>query len=509
MSFTYLTAGLIAGGLQLAVAAYALLLNRRFGPGRVGWSLFCAFAVLATAHGVLSLLPLNEPAGLEILYALVALLLLAGLMHLDALLKQRQRAEAAESARREELTTQVEKQTAYLVRAVDALHAEIEAHQRLESQFVETQKMAILGQLVGGITKDLDSALKKITASAELLLAGTGGGTPASSQHTTDIVLAVERASLLTAQLMAFGPGQAAQTPTLLDLNSVVLGMQSLLRRQAGADVEFTFDPNRDLGRVNAPPAGVAQVLMNLVANAVDAMPDGGRLDISLEATPDDANSKTAGRKFAVLSVSDTGTGMTDAVKARLFEPFFTTKPNGRGLGLVVCWTILKQIGGHIEVSTALGQGTVFKVYFPLADLPPERLETPDQTAALPRGTETILVVEDDPSVRQLATRALEAQGYNVLIAVDGQEGLKVAREHGGRIHLVLADVVMPQMDGRAMADWLKAVFPDIKILFTSGYVAPDPTGNSLFDSGAGFLPKPFNTPTLAHKVREILDQAR
>jgi len=510
MSFMSFTVSLLAGGLQLAVAAYALRLNRRFGAGRVGWSLFCAFALLALAHGVPSLLPSGGPVrsgpALEGLYALVSVLLLAGMMHLEALLTQRQRTAAAEEARREELTTEVRKKTAYLTRAVEELQAEIEAHQQLESQYVEAQKMAILGQLVGGITSDLDGTLKKIMNSAELLIAGTGSGNPLS-KHTTDIVLAAERAAVLNAQLLAFGPGQAAQTPALLDLNGIVISMNSVLHRLTGDRVELDIISNRNLGRIKAAPASVAQVLMNFVLNAVEAVPDGGKITISLEKSTVDGEAKAPDRNYAVLTVTDTGIGMADEVKARLFEPFFSTKPKGKGLGLVVCWTILKQIGGHIEVQSALGKGTTIKAFFPLIDPPPERVEKTEPGTALPRGTETVLIVEDDASVRQLAKRSLEAQGYSVLIAVDGQEGLKTAREHAGRIHLVLADVVMPQMDGRAMGDWLKAVFPEIKILFTSGYVAPDDANDRLFESGAGFLPKPFNTATLVLKVREILDQ--
>lgn len=513
MSFAYLTAGLIPGGLQLAVAANALRLNRRFGAGRVGWSIFCAFMLLAATHGVQSILPLSEPAWsgprLQVLYALVSLLILAGMMHLEALLTQRLRTDAALQVPRAELAAAVDKQTAHLMRTIEALQAQIDQQQRLEAQFVDAQKMTILGQLVGGISKDLNGALKKITASAGLMLTGTGAGNPLAGKHSTEIVLAVERASLLTSQLMTFGPGPAAQAVTLLDLNSAVGGMYNLLRRQTGVRVELDFIPNKDLGRIKAAPAGVAQVLMNLVANAVEAMPDGGLLTISLDTTTAAAGPKAAGKRYVVLSVKDTGNGMTAAVRARLFEPAFTTKPKGKGLGLVVCWTILKEIGGHIEVQTELGKGTVFKVHFPLADGATDQPEVPAQSEALPRGSETVLLVEDDPSVRQLAKRSLEAQGYTVLVAADGQEGLKMAREHAGRIHLVVADVVMPQMDGRDMADWLKTILPDVKILFTSGYVAPDPAGDGFFDSGAGFLPKPFNTATLVHKVREVLDQPR
>ncbi|HEV2695555.1 MAG TPA: ATP-binding protein [Verrucomicrobiae bacterium] len=512
MNLTFSLAGLIAGALQLAVAVYALRLNRRFGAGRVGWSLFCAFTLLALAHAIQSLVPLGgllrSGSGLEALYALVSVLLLAGMMHLETLLKERQHREALEAEQRWQLTTEVEKKTAYLTRAIEQLQAEIEAHQRLQTQFVEAQKMAILGQIVGGLTKDLDADLKKIYTSAEQVLAMAGS---AASKHATEIVLAVERTSVLTAQLMAFGPNSAAQHPAVLNLNSVAAGTQGLLRRLAGPGIELVFAPHRDLARIKAAPAGVAQIVMNLVANAIDAMPEGGRLVVATEtvAAKDGVKTDDAknGQGFAVLTVSDTGAGMAPEVKARLFEPFFSTKTGGKGLGLIICQNTLKQLGGHLEVQSEPGHGTVFKAFFPFAELPAERTDILAQIAALPRGTETVLVVEDDQSVRQLAKRALDAQGYTVLVATDGQEGLKVAREHTGPIDLVVADVVMPQMDGRAMADWLKAVFPKIKILFTSGYITPDPTGETLFDTGTEFLPKPFNTASLARKVRETLDQ--
>jgi CheY-like chemotaxis protein len=210
-----------------------------------------------------------------------------------------------------------------------------------------------------------------------------------------------------------------------------------------------------------------------------------------------------------MLSVSDTGTGMTDAVKAHLFEPFFTTKPKGKGtgLGLATCQTIVQQSGGHIGVYSEVGKGTTFKIYFPRVEQPTDRSTKPGETSPLPRGTETLLLVEDEPSVRHLTCRILEAQGYNVLRANNGQDALHVAREHkGSPIRLVVTDVIMPLMGGKVMAEWLKTTYPDLKILFTSGYTDDAIAQHGVLEPGVAFLPKPYTPAALARKVREMLD---
>ncbi len=210
-----------------------------------------------------------------------------------------------------------------------------------------------------------------------------------------------------------------------------------------------------------------------------------------------------------MLSVSDTGIGMTDEVKAHLFEAFFTTKPTGKGtgLGLATCQTIVQQSGGHIDVYSELGKGTTFKIYFPRVEQPLDVVAKPTRTGPLPRGTETLLVVEDDPSVRHLARRVLEAQGYEVLSASNGQDALQVAREHkGSPIRLVVTDVVMPLMGGKVMAEWLKITYPDLKVLFTSGYTDGAITQHGVLEAGVEFLHKPYTPAILAGKVRELLD---
>jgi CheY-like chemotaxis protein len=257
-------------------------------------------------------------------------------------------------------------------------------------------------------------------------------------------------------------------------------------------------------------------VLINLVVNARDAMPNGGKLTIATNNVTLDENhahtpTGTIPGDYVMLSVGDTGTGMTEEVKARLFEPFFTTKPKGKGtgLGLATCQTIVQQCGGHIGVDSEVGKGTTFKIYLPRVEQPLDVAAGPIQAGPLPRGTETLLVVEDEPSVRHLARGVLEAQGYEVLSASNGQNALHVAREHkGSPIRLVVTDVIMPVMDGKVMAEWLKTTYPDLKILFTSGYTDDVIAQHGVFEPGVAFLPKPYTPGNLARKVRELLDKS-
>ena len=253
---------------------------------------------------------------------------------------------------------------------------------------------------------------------------------------------------------------------------------------------------------------------MNLVVNARDAMRNGGKLTIATSnVTLDEGELRAQGRAlrgdYVMLSVSDTGTGMTDDVKALLFEAFFTTKPVGKGtgLGLVTCQTIVHQSGGHIDVYSEVGKGSVFKVYFPRVVLPLDVAARTIHSAPLPRGNETLLVVEDEPSVRHLACRVLNSLGYEVLSASNGQDALHVVREHkGSAIRLVITDVIMPLMGGKVMAEWMKATYPDLKILFTSGYTEDAISRHGVLETTVEFLPKPYTPATLARKVRQMLD---
>jgi CheY-like chemotaxis protein len=287
-----------------------------------------------------------------------------------------------------------------------------------------------------------------------------------------------------------------------------------MLRRLTGENIEMRMVPGKQTGRIKADAGYIGQVLMNLVVNARDAMPNGGKLTIATRnATLDEHYASThpgvAPGNYVMLSVSDTGMGMTDEVKKHLFEAFYTTKIAGKGtgLGLATCQTIIKQSGGHIGVYSEVGIGTTFKIYFPRVEQALEVADRPAPTGPVPRGTETLLVVEDEPSVRHLARGVLEAQGYEVLTASNGQDGLNVARDHkGSPIRLVVTDVIMPLMGGKVMAEWLKATYPDLKILFTSGYTDDAIAKHGILEPGIAFLSKPYTPATLARKVRALLD---
>jgi len=318
----------------------------------------------------------------------------------------------------------------------------------------------------------------------------------------------------LTRQLLAFSRKQTVQ-PVVLDLNEVVAGMDKMLRRLIDENVELQILAGTELGHVKADSGYIGQVLMNLVVNARDAMPRGGQLTIETSNVALDENyaqthTGVAAGDYVMLAVSDTGSGMTDEVRARLFEAFFTTKPKGKGtgLGLATCQTIIKQCGGHIDVYSKLGKGTIFKMYLPRVEGALESSAHPlVKGAAMARGTETILFVEDEPAVRQLACGILESLGYSVLRAANGQEGLRLARESKGQpIRLVVTDVIMPQMGGKVMAEWLKATYPDLKVLYTSGYTDDALAEHGVLEPGIAFLPKPYTPAILARTVRELLD---
>jgi signal transduction histidine kinase len=403
-----------------------------------------------------------------------------------------------------------------LVPAVRRAMQEVEERaerRRLEAQFIEAQKMLVIGQLAGGIAHDFNNILFVIIGCNDLITSALGPGSPLL-KHTVMIRHATERAAGVTRQLLVFSRKQTVQ-PVVLDLNEVVTDLNKMLRRLIDENIEMTIVPGKQSGRVKADSGYIGQVLMNLAVNARDAMPNGGKLSIAtnnvtLDETYARAHTGVIPGDYVMLSVSDTGTGMTDEVKAHLFEAFFTTKPTGKGtgLGLATCQTIVQQSGGHIGVCSEVGKGTTFKVYFPRVEQPLDAASGPIQSGPLPRGTETLLVVEDDPSVRELARRVLEAQGYEVLPASNGQDALQVARDHkGAPIRLVVTDVIMPLMGGKAMAGRLRASYPGLKMLFTSGYTDDAITLHGVLEPGVEFLAKPYTPATLARKVREMLDQ--
>lgn len=391
--------------------------------------------------------------------------------------------------------------------------AERNEHRRLEAKFIEVQKMEVVGQFAGGVAHDFNNALAIIMGYGELVVQDLGPR-HAMQKYLEEILHAAKRAAGLTQQLLIFSRKQTVQA-VVLDLNEIVESMEKMLRQLVDENIELTMLCEKFIGRIKADAGYVWQVLMNLVVNARDAMPDGGKLAVKTSsATFDDAYAKanpgTVSGDFAVLSVSDTGIGMTDEVKSRLFEAFFTTKRPGKGtgLGLVTCQTIVRQSGGRIEFSSELGKGTTFRVYFPRIEQPTQVAERSiDKRRAPRRGTETVLVVEDEPSLRHLAQGVLQGLGYDVLTATNGQDALRVAADHKGQsIKLVVTDVIMPQMGGEVLGKLLKNDFPDVKILFTSGYTDDTIAHHGVLDEGVEFLAKPYTPGTLGRKVRDLLD---
>jgi len=398
-----------------------------------------------------------------------------------------------------------------ILRVGNAVYAK-HLHDQLLEQFIQAQKMEVVGQLAGGLAHDFNNILAVIMGYSDLTMQELGPDNP-MRKHVGEIRHASQRAAGLTRQLLVFSRKQTVQH-VVLDLNDVVKDMDKMLRRLIGENIEMTMIPGKQTGRVKADPGHVGQVLMNLVVNARDAMPNGGKLTIATNNVTLDENYAhthpgAIPGDYVMLSVSDTGTGMTDEVKARLFEAFFTTKPKGKGtgLGLATCQTIVQQSGGHIGVYSEIGKGTTFKIYFPRVEQPLDDAARTVQTGPLPRGTETLLVVEDEPSVRHLTRGVLETQGYEVLSASNGQDALHVAREHkGSPIRLVVTDVIMPLMGGEVMVEWLKTTYSDFKILFTSGYADDAITHHGVLEPGVAFLPKPYTPAVLTRKVRAMLD---
>ncbi|HTD66531.1 MAG TPA: response regulator, partial [Candidatus Limnocylindria bacterium] len=375
---------------------------------------------------------------------------------------------------------------------------------QLEHQFVQSQKMEVVGQLAGGIAHDFNNILAVIMGYSDMMMQTLGPDDP-MRKDAGEIRHAAERAAALTRQLLVFSRKEILQ-PVVLDLNDVVRNIEKMLRQLIDENIVLSIVPGKEIGRVKADAGYVGQVLMNLVVNARDAMPPGGRLSIEtgqIKLDENDARTHTGiitAGNYVTLSISDTGTGMTDKVKARLFEPLFTTKPKGKGtgLGLTTCQTIVHESGGHIVVNSELGKGTTFQVYFPRVDQPLDGSARTDRIGPMPRGTERLLVVEDEPAVRQLARMVLEAQGYEVLCASNGEDGLRVAREQKGTpIRLVITDVIMPQMDGHVMAASLKSAYPELKILFTSGYNDDVIAHHGVLNPEVAFLPKPYTPSTL------------
>ena len=390
---------------------------------------------------------------------------------------------------------------------------DITERKQLKAQFIESQKMEVVGQLAAGVAHDFNNVLGVIMGYSEMIVDELGLDHPVQ-KHTEEIRHAATRAAELTQQLLIFSRKQTVRT-VVLDLNEVIAGMDKMLRRLIDENIDLTIVYGKQIGHIQADSGYLWQMLMNMVVNARDAMENGGKLTIATDKVTLDqayveAHPGTTPSDYVLLSVSDTGSGMTEEVKAHLFEAFFTTKPPGKGtgLGLATCQTIVQQAGGHIDVSSEVGRGTTFNIYFPMVDQPlPHAMPSLPRVKAHSKGTETILIVEDDQSVRQLARDGLQVQGYKVLTAINGQDALRVVGQFQGQpIALVITDVVMPHMGGKVMAEWLKTSYPDIKILFTSGYTDDAIVHHGELNPGIAFIAKPYTPVSLARKVREILD---
>jgi two-component system, cell cycle sensor histidine kinase and response regulator CckA len=388
---------------------------------------------------------------------------------------------------------------------------DVTERKQLQEQLVQSQKMEAVGRLAGGVAHDFNNLLTVINGYSDLMLES-----PAAEghdrRHLEEIRRAGQRAAALTSQLLAFSRKQIV-APRVLDLNAVVEGAQKMLRRIVGEDVEFVARLSKPLGQVKADPGQVEQVVMNLVINARDAMPKGGKLVIETSNTKlgeDYARSHSfvAPGDYVMLVLSDTGCGMDAETQAHIFEPFYTTKEQGKGtgLGLSTVFGIVKQSEGHINVYSEVGKGTTFRVYFPRIKASVDAVSEERVEAFPVSGTETVLLVEDEPGVRSLALLVLQSNGYTVLAAASPQEALALAAQHLGTIHLLLTDVIMPGLNGRELAIRLVASRPDIKTLFVSGYTADAIGQHGILDAGVAFLPKPFTPHDLLRKVRQTLD---
>jgi PAS domain S-box-containing protein len=382
----------------------------------------------------------------------------------------------------------------------------------LQEQLRQSQKIEAIGRLAGGIAHDFNNLLTVIKGYSQLSLHELKEDVPLRG-NIDEIKRASEKAADLTRQLLAFSRRQILEMK-VLDLNTVLRDMDKILHRLIGEDIELITLLADDLGRVKTDPGWVEQITMNLAVNARDAMPSIGKLTIETANVELDEHyarahvAVTPGR-YVMLSVSDTGVGMTPEVRQQVFEPFFTTKEKGKGtgLGLSTVYGIVKQSGGNIWVYSEPGQGTTFKIYLPRVDEPLEEFEEKVVKEELPRGSETILLVEDEEVVRKLAVRILKRQGYTVLEGSHGNEAIDVCKHHMEPVHLLLTDVVMPGMNGRELAERFKPLYPKMKVLYMSGYTDDAITHHGVLEEGMNYLQKPFTVDGLTRKVREVLDK--
>ena len=381
---------------------------------------------------------------------------------------------------------------------------------RAEEQFQKAQKMEAVGRLAGGIAHDFNNLLVAIIGTADLLLDDLGPGDPRRAD-VQEIRKAGNRAADLTRQLLAFSRKQVLEAK-VLDVNALVSNLQKLLQRLIGEDVELKTVLAPDLGHVRADPGQLEQVIVNLAVNARDAMPQGGQLTIETASTQLDDSHTRADEPvrpgpYVRIAVSDSGTGMSEETQAKIFEPFFTTKEHGKGtgLGLATVYGIVKQSEGHVWVYSELGKGTTFKVYLPHVAQPASQRDSAVRDEARPRGTETILLVEDDELVRGSTSRMLTSLGYRVIPTDGAPRALDALASHQGELDLLISDVVMPGISGPKLVEQLRPLLPGLKVLYVSGYTDEAIVRHGVLGAGIPFLQKPFSIDALARKVREVL----
>ncbi|HEX8815813.1 MAG TPA: ATP-binding protein [Terriglobales bacterium] len=405
---------------------------------------------------------------------------------------------------------------------------DITEHKRLEEQLRHSQKMEAVGQLAGGIAHDFNNLLMLIQVHNEQLQSSIAKDDPAQ-KDLQEISSAVTRAAALTGRLLAFSRKQVLQLK-VLDLNAVVSDVARMLRRLLAENIDLKVVPGNQLGRVKVDPIQIEQVILNLALNSRDAMAKGGKLTIetlnvdfrdtarhhpesctgSSQVRSQNGRSESSCSKYVMLSVNDTGIGMDEETRAHMFEPFFTTKETGKGtgLGLATVYGVVRQSGGWISVDSHPGHGTTFKIYFPCVEAPLDVVKPDSPSAATHDGTETILLVEDQEGIREVVRQYLQRKGYTVIEAADGDHALRMAAEHEKPIHLLVSDLVMPNLGGWDLAERLKHIRPELRVLFMSGYPEHDGhNGNGLHHT-ATILQKPFTLESLALSVRQAIDKS-
>lgn len=399
------------------------------------------------------------------------------------------------------------------VQAVAINYRDITERRQLMEQLFLAQKMEAVGRLAGGVAHDFNNLLTAILGYSDMVLEKLPRGS-VLSRYTSEIKRAGERAASLTRQLLAFSRLQV-MSPRVLDLNVVIEEMSRMLRRVIGEDVTLTTSPGAGLERVKVDPSQVEQVILNLAVNARDAMPEGGELRIrtSNARFAEDfiaEGVRVQAGSYVALEVTDTGCGMDSETSARVFEPFFTTKEKGKGtgLGLSTVYGIVKQSGGYIWVSSEPQKGTTFKIYLPGVEEAAAPAKAADAPVQIDRGSETILLVEDETNVRELLCGMLRSKGYEVLEAARGEEALALGKNHSQPIHLIVTDMVMPQMNGRELARRLCALHPESNVLYMTGYAGNKIGAIDVLENDVAFIHKPFSAEALSQKVRSILDPA-